>query len=349
MNKICVFIPSLEYGGAERVASYIANYLGDKNYEVTLFTTRKSEKEYILSDNVHRIISNNKNEIYRILKELKPEIAIVVFAPQIISLYRILKKLRIKWITSERNDPNNFAGKRITKICYQYLLTKADGVVFQTSQAKNYYKGRIRGYEKIIYNPLDLTKFPDSVSGMKRNVIINVGRLHPQKNQKLLIKAFKSIYERHPDYKLEIYGEGELRATLQTQIDSLDLSSVVKLMGSRADVLDCVKSGNIFVLTSNFEGMPNALIEAMALGIPVISTDCPCGGPRELIRDHKNGTLVPIEDENNLVSAIEELIISSELREQYSKEEVKIKELLNMDKIMSEWEGMIKDILGEKI
>lgn len=348
MKKISIFIPSLEFGGAERVTSYIANYLSGQNYEVSLFTTRTGTKEYVIDKSVHRIISNNTKEIYNSLKEFKPDLAIVVFAPQIISLYRVLKKLRIKWITSERNDPNNFAGKRITKACYQYLLTKADGVVFQTSQAQNYYKGKIRGLEKIIYNPLDLTRFPDSQNIDKRKVIINVGRLHPQKNQSLLISAFKSIHEKHPEYKLEIYGEGKLRTALQAQINEMNLSDAIELMGSRPDVLECVESSEIFVLTSDFEGMPNALIEAMALGVPVISTDCPCGGPRELIKDHKNGTLIPVGDEEKLVNSIEELILSAELRDYYSREEVKIRELLNMDKIMHEWEDMIDDILGDK-
>ena len=348
MKRIAVFIPSLEYGGAERVTSYIVNYLCNQKYEVELFNVKKSEKEYSVHKDAKRIITDDKKKIKNELTIFSPDLAVVVFAPQIISLYPIFRKLGIVWVTSERNDPKRFAGKRITRILYQFLMRSADGVVFQTHQAQEYYRSKLKGREAIIYNPIKLDGFPDVYEGKRRKTIVNVGRLHYQKNQKMLINAFKIVNDRFPDYSLEIYGEGPLRAELENQIHQLKLEASVKLMGSHSDVLERERDCMAFVLSSDFEGMPNALIEAMALGLPVISTKCPCGGPEELITDHQNGTLIPVGETQKLADAIIELISDNELRSKYTKEAVKIRDILCEKVIMQKWEEFFKKVVGDK-
>ncbi|MCD7716795.1 MAG: glycosyltransferase [Lachnospiraceae bacterium] len=264
-----------------------------------------------------------------------------------ISIIPALRGTNIPYIISERNDPMNFAGKKITKFLYQLCMKNANGVVFQTKDVQKYYKGRINGKNRVIYNPLIIEEFPDNLSDKKNKTIVTVGRLHPQKNQQLLIKAFYEVYKKYPEYRLEIYGEGESRKELETLINRLNMQEHIFLMGVKPNVLEYVNRAEIFVLSSNYEGMPNSLIEALALGIPCVSTNCPCGGPRELIHDHVNGSLVPVNDKTMLVAALVELISKPQLRNQYSKESIKIRETLAGKRIFEEWRNFCEEISGD--
>lgn len=348
MNKIAVFIPSLEYGGAERVTSYIVNHLCNK-YEVILFTSKSAtEKEYPINEKIQRYVLNSRIELKNKLIEFEPDICIIMFAPMGIKLVPTLRKLRIPFIISERNDPQHFAGKKITKYLYQYYMKYADGVVFQTHDVVNYYKPKLKNvFCKVIYNPIDFTNFPHKNKSREKK-IVNVGRLHPQKNQKLLIEAFSRISKKYPDYTLEIYGEGELRNFLQTQINDLGMNDKIFLKGSTKNVLKYVNNCEIFVLSSDFEGLPNSLLEAMALGMPVISTDCPCGGPKEMIKTGVNGILVPVKNIDKLSSNMELLISNKKIREDLSVNAEKIRYILDSDKILQQWENFCIEVLRRR-
>lgn len=137
-----------------------------------------------------------------------------------------------------------------------------------------------------------------------RGEIVTCGRLTEQKNHKLLIDAFAEVQKIYPFATLKIYGEGVLREKLQNQIDSLNLNEKVFLMGATNDVAKALQTADLFVLSSDYEGMPNALMEAMAAGVPCISTDCPCGGPRELFGEDASDKLVPCNDSAQLAEAI---------------------------------------------
>ena len=346
INRIMIFIPSLGGGGAERVTSYLANYLNNECDVAVVTCSEITSSDYYIDSKVKKYIANGKRQIRNVVKHFMPNLIIIMFAPMGISVVPAIRGMKIPFIISERNDPKNFSGKRITRVLYQYYMTKANGLVFQTQEAADYYKRKYNGISAIIYNPLSLNKFPDIYTGEREKVIVNVGRLHYQKNQALLIKAFDEVHKLYPEYSLEIYGEGDLRGNLQKLIVSLNLESSVKLMGNRSDVLELERTKSIFVMSSDFEGMPNALIEAMALGIPVISTDCPCGGPRELIKDHVNGTLVPVGDIKALKLAIIELLEHEELARKYSDNELEIRNQLDEKKIMKQWLDFCSRVVG---
>lgn len=338
IKKILLCIPSLEYGGAERVTSYLANFFSEK-YIVALLTSKeKSTKEYPIREGIQRYTTTSIKKMRRLIKDYCPDIIIIMFAPMGITVVPAIAGLKIPYIISERNDPQNFAGKKITKCIYQFYMRWASGLVFQTHEAMEYYNGKVNGKCRIIYNPLRLEGFPDIYRGERKKIIVNVGRLHYQKNQELLIRAFAKIVEKYSEYYLYIYGEGELREQLTNLILQLHLENKVFLMGSCSDVLYKIRDCAMFVLSSDFEGMPNALIEALALGIPSISTDCPCGGPRELISNHINGTLIEPGNVSELIHSMEELICNQELCEQYTQKSPKIREILDENKILSEWE-----------
>lgn len=179
----------------------------------------------------------------------------------------------------------------------------------------------------------------------RENVIVSVGRLVEQKNQKVLINAFSKIAKKYPEYKLKIFGEGNLREELQKQIDDLNMKDKIYLCGVCDNIKEQLEKAKIFVLPSNYEGMPNALIEAMASGCSVISTDCPCGGPRELIENNKNGILVPVNNEQELSNKIEYLIKNEEKAKIMGENAKKVQEKLNPDNILKQWENYIIKIL----
>ena len=173
--------------------------------------------------------------------------------------------------------------------------------------------------------------------------IITVGRLMTQKNHKLLIEAFSKIAKEFPDENLVIYGEGELRDTLETQSKKLGLEGRVKLPGATTNVAEKLSSAKVFVLSSDYEGMPNALMEAMAVGVPVISTDCPCGGPAMLIEEDSQGILVPCQNAEKLANALRLLLESQDLRLMVG-ESCKERALqFSPDIVFSQWKEYIEE------
>lgn len=342
MRNIIICIPSLEYGGAERVTTRLANYFSKQN-TVTVITVRESKQEYKLNCSINKIVLKSSNSFSRVfklrsvIKKINPDIVITMFAPMYILVYYAMIGLNIPQIVSERNDPRNYSGSFITRLLYQKILTKADGIVFQTKQAQSYYKQNKIKSSTIIYNPIDHNELPAYFLGTRNKVIVNVGRLHEQKNQKLLIDAMINIHKKIPEYKLIIYGEGNLRNALSNYIEKGGASEYIELAGQSNNVLTLINKASLFVLSSNFEGMPNALIEAMCLGLPVISTNCPCGGPSELIRNNENGILVDVNNEEQLSNAILEVINNPTLCKRISTNALQKRKQLDINTIGLQW------------
>lgn len=302
--KILFYINVLAFGGAERVMTNLANQLHKDGHDIVLVNTWKHENEYCLNSQIKHIyleesiIENDNllNKNYRIIKKLRkllinenPDIAVSFMAEPNIRLLLAKKGLKCKTVISVRNDPVKEYPNKVFMTLIKMLMPSADGVVFQTNDAKNYFNGYFKNCS-IIYNPVN-EKFYENYEE-ESNGVINVGRLTNQKNQRLLIEAFSRIVDKCED-NLYIYGDGELFDPLNTYIRELNLQDRVFLMGKTNDVAKKVSKSKLFVMSSDYEGMPNALMEAMALGIPCISTDCPCGGPKELL---DSNALVDVND-----------------------------------------------------
>ena len=245
--------------------------------------------------------------------------------------------MKVKKVVSVRNDPYKEYGAGIKRFLARIIFCLADGCVFQTEEAMDYFPKKVKKRSKIILNPIKevfyQTEYSDVYSG-----IVSVGRLSPQKNHELLIRAFARIADSYPDEKLYIYGEGSLRKELQDLIVKLELQNRVFLPGSVMDVNVKLSQAKIFVLSSDYEGMPNALLEAMAVGVPVISTDCPCGGPRTVIENENQGLLVQVGDVEKMADALEKLLNDSYLRKQMSVAEKERAKDFRNDAIMPQWE-----------
>lgn len=350
-NKIAVITNSLSLGGAERISITLAEWFTNKGIEVVLITLNKDREEgYKLSPSIERLAINSESNFskIKIIKELRKSIqfhkfnkVLVMGVPLAAIAIPASLGLNNNIYISERNDPANFKGKIITKFISRVFMIFADGFIFQTEGAKNYYCKFVKRKSVIIPNPLLVEDLPPVFKGLRRKDIVTAGRLVPQKNHELLIKAFFEVTKTFPEYTLKIYGNGPERDKLTSLINSLGLDTKVFLPGATNNLFEKIVDAELFVLSSNFEGMPNALIEAMALGIPCISTDSSPGGAREIIEHKKNGILVPVNNINELSDAIKFLISNKELARELSYQSTKIRDTLNRDLICRKWSNYI--------
>ena len=342
MKNLAIFCGSLSHGGAERVSIYLAEHLLIYDVVTTLITRTVSQTEYSVPNGVRRLNVHDysNNSIIGLRKAIiisGADIVLVMGASNSIYAVPACLGLNVKLVISERNSPQNFAGRKIVRLLSEFLMRKAAGFVFQTEGAKKYYDKMLKGRGKVIPNPLITNNLPAQFHGQREKRIVSVGRLVAQKNHELLIKAFAAVHPMYPDYTLEIYGDGPLKEKLFQLVDDMNLAGCVILRGNVNDVFKHTINAAVFVMSSNFEGMPNALIEAMALGLPCISTDCPCGGPRFLINHGKNGLLCEVNDEEGLKKAIITMLEKPERANQMGGEAVKVRDVLDANKIVAEW------------
>lgn len=356
-----LYINALTHGGAERVMINLASKFVANGDVIILVTTYQGEQEYAFSDNIYRkVLSPKKNEPsyigklkqqYCILKKLrnlikseKPDV-IISFLPK--SNCRSIiagMGLNVKKIVSVRNDPKHEYPNSIYRFIAKMLYLFADGVVFQTEDAKKFFPNKIQKKSRIIMNQVD-TRFFDNQFEGKRHDIVAVGRLEEQKNFELLIRAFIEIAQYTKD-NLYIYGEGNLREKLQKIIDDAELNNRIYLPGITEDVAETIKHAKMFVLSSDYEGMPNALLEALALGLPCVATDCPCGGPKTLIEHGVNGLLVPVNNPHELNAAMQKLLDDEQYAQQIGQEAALRAKQYSPEKIFQQWNDYVGEILS---
>ena len=173
-----------------------------------------------------------------------------------------------------------------------------------------------------------------------------VARINSNKNQEMVMRAFKDAAgDAFPDYSLVFYGDGPDSIKLQRLASELGIRKRVEFKGNVSNVAEHIEKASIFILASNHEGMPNSLIEAMSLGLSCISTDCPCGGPRDLIEDGVNGLLVPVGDKDAMARAITKVLSDKELAERLGEQATKIQEICSPDVTNSKWKKYFDRIM----
>lgn len=343
-------------GGAERVVSILANQMVELNYSISLVITFQSTIDYYLDDRIEVItfnISKNMGQIKRnieevkklrdLFKERRPDLVISFIRN--VNTILAAKTVNIPVIVSERNNPIFDPNSKVWRIARHISYPFADGIVFQTTGAKNYFNKFIQKKSIIINNPLsDNIEIKHNKYSSKK--IISVGRLTSQKDQEMLIKAFNIFKKNNKGYKLIIYGEGPLRENLQKQIDNLNLSNDIEMPGSTKNIYKKMEEADLFILSSKYEGYPNALIEAMATGLPVISTRCKFG-PEDIIINNINGILVDVGDYIDLSEQMERIIKNDNFKYSLGKNAIKIREKLNVNKIVNEWIDFINKNLNK--
>lgn len=353
---ITFFIGGISGGGAERVCCNCANYLVKQNHDVTILTMSETMNAYGVHPEVRLVSllkeSERSNKIkdnslrYVRLKRYVSDHSLdtyVVMLPITISLLLHFRKLiRGKIIASERNDP--LSGSRLSKKLMKHYAKYADAWVFQTSDAAKWYDGMVEKAE-IIPNAINPDFIRPVYVGKREKSIVAAGRLSEQKNFKLLLDAFAVVTRQYPEYTLRIFGKGPLEDELKAYAQTLGVAEKTEFMGYVSNMPEQLEKASMFVLSSNYEGMPNALMEAMAMGLPCISTDCPAGGSAFLIKDGENGLLVPVADKDSMIAAMQRILRDDSFAVSLGDNARKVIDRLSPENIYSQWERFIMDVV----
>lgn len=251
-----------------------------------------------------------------------------------------------KLIISERGDPCQSLGTKTTMSFIRNEFQKADRFVFQSPDVQKWYEENTGVRGRVIFNPIK-ADLPEPFVGQRKKCIVNFCRINPQKNIPLLLDAFEKFSERFPEYELHIFGDTaslsdeEYYNSAIERKNSLASKDKIHFFHARKDILNVIRDYSMFVSSSDFEGMSNSMLEAMALGLPCVCTDCPAGGARAVIKDGENGLLVPVNDAEALAEAMCAVVSVDGLAEKLSRNSVKIREEQSLEKIIDKWMEII--------
>lgn len=327
LMKIVFVLPNMCGGGTERVVSLLANEYVSEGFEVGILLFAGNKVEYDLNDTVEVVsvgppsggkLSIRVKRLKKMRQYFKNNKGCYIYSFSTIGTGNIVLTtigLNRKMLVSERSDPNAYDKKHYRNFFYSF----AKIVICQTQESINSFPKYIRKKAIVIPNPLN-PKIPSVYCQDRKKRIVTVGRLEEVKNQQMLIRAFIKIQESNQDYTLHIYGKGSLEKILKQLVQDLGISNYVFFHGFCDNILEEISDSSIFVLCSNYEGVSNSLIEAIALGIPVVATDCPIGGCREYVKNGVNGYLIPVGDiqalENSLLLLMNNEHLKNNMQEQ---------------------------------
>lgn len=251
-------------------------------------------------------------------------------------------------IISERGDPEQSMHSSTVKAFFELQFKQANRIVFQSPNVRQWYRDHFSLDGTVIPNPIT-PGLPEPHQDIRKKRIVNFCRISTQKNLRLLVNAFERFYQTHPDYELYIYGDAVGNGT-EGYIESVsDLISrktcknSIHLLPSLREIHTEILDYAMFVSSSDYEGMSNSMLEAMAIGLPTICTDCPSGGAHAVIRDHENGILTPVGDVDALAKVMSEVADDPELAKKLSQNGEKIRDTLSVDKIINQWLELIND------
>lgn len=348
--KICFVNTSLTSGGSERVMSIIASRLADIGHETKMLLVRDGlAPQYRYSANLQVVQlsygTNNRIavlmkrfiKVRRIIRKENPDVVISFMWD--VNAFTLLCSLflPVRVIVSERADPGSAKTRRLARlITERFIYRLADKIVLQTEYVKRYYPNSIQQKCVVIPNPVN-SDLPQPYFGARQKEIVAAGRMTDQKNFKMLIHAFNTFYKEHQDWSLKIYGEGPMQKELKELTCALGVENAVQFPGFISDLPEKIREAGIYVNSSNFEGISNVMLEALAMGIPSVCTDCPVGGAALAIDNGKNGLLVPVGDVDALASSLNRLVADSELSRAFNQEAPKVRTRFSLDQICERW------------
>ena len=352
MDKLIVSIGTLSSGGAERVLSILSGTLADNYNKVIIVMWCKAKVFYnidkriqlvCIEEEVHSMNEFKRMKYFRsFIQKENPSLILSFLEPYNLRVLLSTIGIKCKKVVAERNDPRYINGTWLMGLIEKKIYSLADGILVQTETIKEYFNGKLVDRTKVIYNPVSLDKqlVGIALKTEKKSRIVAAARLEKQKNLEMLIKAFSVFVKKHKEYSLTIYGEGPYRNVLEALIKELALEGKVFLPGATKELWSQISNARCFALSSWHEGMPNALIEAMALGLCCVSTKV--SGASDLIKNNENGILVELNDHESMAEAFENIVDNQEHAEMLSRNAVKIYEQLKEEVISKQWIDYLK-------
>lgn len=357
MKKVLFLTNSLGFGGAEKMLTFVANSLAFRGHSVSIINLNTA-LEYVNQHKrtvddavaVFELEQNNRASnkdklkfVLRIAKEKRPDV-IIGFTNYPNMYAKIVGTLLcVPSIMSERGDPVRTSGHTLKAKLSFAIINRSKGGVFQTEGAREFYGKGLQKRGVVIPNPIFITgEVPQIPHDEREKTVVSVGRLDNfQKRYDVMLDAFKLFSDKHPEYVLKLYGRGSDEERIKEWADQSNLSDKVRFMGLTTQPMQDICRDGMFLITSDYEGISNSLLEAMAVGLPCVSTDHTPGGARLLIDDHKNGLLAPVGDAQKLAAAMCEFAENPELA-QYCGENAKdVIHRFAPERIIDMWEEYI--------
>lgn len=347
-RRISFVTSTLNSGGSERVISLLANVLQERGHEVEIVNINRHEVFYEIHPKVRltfveeacgsTFIGKKMLWMRKHLKSSRPDVVIPFMTDvECVTLLSLLG-IGIPVISSERYDPR--ASTMAYKTMRWLFLRMTNHLVVQTEEIKSFYSKALQKRTTVIYNPVREDVFLNvSIGNQHPMRIVSVGRLAPQKNFPMLIMAFGKIHNLFPDFQLVIFGEGPLRDDLESMVHTMNLDGKVLLPGRSEKIVEELRSAALFCMSTNAEGMSNAMIEAMCVGLPVVSTDV-CGA-KELLSHPESGFIVPVGDVDSMARAMKNLLSNESLMKQMGERNRAKAGMFRKDSIVEKWETLI--------
>lgn len=350
--KLTFVTSTLHAGGAERVISLLANSFCQKGYEVEIVCINKHLVFYPIDEKVKVWFAEDEVKSPSILKKVfwlrnhikkdRPDVVIAFMLEVYCVTLASLIGVSVPVISSERIDPHFFG--RAKSLLRWLLLRRTTHLVVQTVRIKDFYSAKLQSRTTIIPNPVTDKVFSLTPT-LKRKRIIAVGRLAYQKNYPMMFRAFAKVHHDFPDWQLVVYGNGPQKDEIRGVIERLGMEGHIILAGKSDHVVEEMNKSSLFVMSSDYEGMSNALLEAVCVGLPVISTDV--SGARDLITEGVNGYIVPVGNERALTLALSSMLSSPEKMDEMGRQSKALAPRFREEQIVGQWEELIKKVVRQ--
>lgn len=341
----------------------LAGYFQEEGYRVVMVTQYRKEEEYILPDGVERILSDiddekvsasrvvnflrRLNKLHAIWKEQKPDLVLSCIGKNNFMAVVTSMGTKTKPVVSVVGETKEEYPGRGMRMLADFLFSRAAGVVLQTERSRSFFCKKVGEKAVILPNSLNPAFIRPRFAGEREKKIVSVGRMDANKNHEMQLRAFAALRNKYPEYELVIYGDGELRGYIEETARKLGIGERVFLPGVVPDVAARIERASLFLLTSYSEGVSNALIEALALGLPVIATDVPSGGTEELMENGKNGLVIPAGDLAALTEAMDRLLGDESYADRLGREAARIQEALSPERVNPLWKAYFEEIMNE--